>query len=404
MVYPPLGLWYLWSLLEARGHEVEFFDLSEDQLPLDGFDTYLVSGTSPQAYELRKIGATLRDHGRRAILGGSHVTIRGRTGRIDGFDVSVCGEINTTEQLDMILGAPPGSHLVFDNRPTLENIPLPCRKAAWRYEARVEDEHGVGHPTTTMFTSRGCPMRCGFCATLPLWGRAVRWIPFEDVRAEIEEIADLGFTGIMFYDDIFPLNKPRTLKMLDVLRHFHRSQGMIWRCFIRVDVIIKQGGRDYLKQMFDSGLREVLVGVETGSNTIKRNMDKGNTVEEDARVLQWCKEIGIRYKASFILGLPGETLETMEETRRWILENRPHRLDLNTFIPFPGTPIVDSVIKGEKRFDVYWDPDLVTEEFWYKGAGEQRALASIVGTSALTPQQIFEFHQKLAAEVASIPY
>lgn len=405
MVYPPLGLWYLWSLLEQMGYAVAYRDMSEDVLPLEDYDIYLVSATSPQISEVKRIGKVLGEHGKRAILGGSHaMTHDGQECRQYGYEVVVKGEVDSIEALREVLEAPAGTCLELPRPPTLDHIGLPCRKAAWRYRAMIEDEFGVKHRATTMLTSRGCPMRCAFCETVGVWGRTVRWVPYETVKREIEEVVGLGFTAIQFYDDIFPLNKARTLKMMDVLGHYHRSQGLIWRCFLRTDVLEKQGGFDYLKQMHAAGLREVLVGVESGSNRIKDNVHKGTTIEQDTRALQWCQQLGVRFKASVVIGLPGETMETLEATRRWIIEKRPDRVELCGFIPLPGTPLVTSVTGGLREYDIYWDQNEVTENYWYVGGGRERTVGKmLVGTSTLTPEQIAAFRQKLIQEIRDIP-
>ena len=404
MLFPPLGLWYLWSVLERLGHDVGYRDLSEDALPLTGYDAYLVSGTSPQLAELKRIGQLLRAHGKRAILGGSHATTHLDEECLSyGYDVVVGGEADAPDAMARVLDSPSGTCLRLPTPPTLDHLLPPSRKVAWRYRGALEDEHGERHPATTLFTSRGCPFRCAFCETEALWGRKVRWVPFETVRRELAEIVDLGFTAMHFYDDILPLNRPRTSRILDILRGYHESVGLVWRCHLRTDIIARHGGLPYLREMRDAGLREVLVGVESGSDTIKANVRKGTTIAQDTQALRWCKELGIRFKASVILGLPGETRETLEATRQWILAERPPRVELCAYVPLPGTPIARAVAAGDSDFDIYWDPAVVTEEYWFSGQGAERKVkAPLVGTSALRPEEIDAFRRQLVREVRTL--
>jgi radical SAM superfamily enzyme YgiQ (UPF0313 family) len=113
-------------------------------------------------------------------------------------------------------------------------------------------------------------------------------------------------------------------------------------------------------------------------------------------VLKWCKELNIRFKASIILGLAGEDRTSLEATRRWILENRPDRADINTLIPFPGTPITEH----PEKYDLYWT-EKFPEEYWFKGPVDDSQ--AIVGTSSLRPEEIKEFRDNLVREV-QIPY
>jgi radical SAM superfamily enzyme YgiQ (UPF0313 family) len=393
LVYPPLGLFYLAAQLEAKGHKTEFFDLSIDELPEDGdFDQLWVSATSPQMHEVRNIGKIVSGWKKtKTILGGACVWAKPESGIGLGYTTVVKGEADFPEAIDVLTG---------ENLPTLyepiqpkdlNHLLPPVRRWANRYTAYLEDKDGNKHRTSTIFSTRGCIMRCSFCASGRLgviWGNRVRYESLELVTRQLDDIKDGGFTGVMFYDDIFPLNKPRTLKILDELS----KRNFVWRCFLRTDIIEKQGGYEYLKLMKDAGLVEVLAGVESADNQIKKNIFKGTTIEQDTQALEWCKDLGIKFKASLILGLPGETMESMNKTRDWILKNKPDRADLNTLIPLPGTPIMEE----NKGYDIYWT-EKVSEEKWYKGSREH--LDVIVGTSHLTPQQISDFHDKTIQEM-----
>ena len=241
-------------------------------------------------------------------------------------------------------------------------------------------------------------MKCVFCESGRLgviWGNTVRYESMPLIIKQLDEIKELGFNGIMFYDDILPLNKKRMLLILDELK----KRNFVWRCFLRTDIIEKHGGYNYLEQMRDAGLVEVLAGVESADNQIKANIYKGTTIEQDTQALLWCKELGIKFKASLILGLPGETSETMQKTKDWILKYRPDRADVNPLIPMAGTPLVNL----DSNFDLYWETE-TPEEYWYKGNRED--LDVIVGTSNLSPKDISDFHKDLIQDLIrlNIPF
>ena len=401
MVYPPLGLFYIGAQLEAQKHKTEFFDLSEDELPKDGdFDQLWLSVTSAQMQEVRKIGNIVKDWKKtKTLIGGPGVWSKPDNYFGLGYNTVVEGEIDYPEAIKQLTDRNMNISFYSATPPLdLDHVLPPIRRWTGKYKAYLEDRDGNKHRTSTMFTSRGCPMSCAFCESGRLgviWGSRVRYESLDLVIKQLDDIKEGGFTGIQFYDDILPINKPRTLKILEGLA----ERNFIWRCFLRTDVIAKQGGYEYLKQMRDAGLVEVLAGIESADNRIKRNITKGTTIEQDTEALLWCKDLGIKFKASLILGLPGETRESMEKSKEWILKYRPDRADVNILIPFPGTPIV----KRSEDYDIYWTED-TPEEYWYKGQREH--LDAIVGTSSLKPQEISEFHDNLIKEMKElgIPY
>jgi len=101
------------------------------------------------------------------------------------------------------------------------------------------------------------------------------------------------------------------------------------------------------------------------------------------------------------LGLPGEDRESMEATRRWLFDNLPDRVDVNIYIPFLGTPLTDSILRGERVYDLeIVEPGLHTDEFWY--SGKNRATNALCRTSSLSRDEIFEFRNRLMAELEAI--
>lgn len=448
MVFPPLGLFWIRAVLEQKGHVVEYIDMSEYERGIDGMkierypdpeslpltsDVYMVSGTSPQAQEIRKVGEYLKRKGKLTIVGGPHATNYAGPQTRDGFPMADSqmvdpelvknyhilikheGEESVLDALERLeesqknmerLGR--GIVIQRPNIRDLSTIPIPNRDAAMKYRYFLEDESGHKHRGTTMFTSRGCPEECRFCDSPGLWGRAVRYTPIERVLEEFQQIKALGFSAIQFYDDILPLHKGRMIEMCRNLKEME----FIWRCFFRVDIISKYG-KDFLKMMYDSGLREALVGVESGSQRILDTIHKNTTVEQNTLIREWCREAGIRFKASVILGLPGESQETMEMTKRWVLENRPDRVNLCLFIPFTGTPIHKSTDEARRKvygkdvqeYDISWDMDAaMLEEHFYAGGWD--TLKALVSTSHVSAAQIEDFYHGFISDLekAGISY
>jgi radical SAM superfamily enzyme YgiQ (UPF0313 family) len=397
MVYPPLGLWYLAAQLEAMGHETVFYDLSVDTLPSDyHYDQIWFSATSPQMGEVKKVGEVIANYRTKTVLGGPAPWTNHLSCLDLGYDLVVAGEADHPEAIVRILQHK--GYLNVGVQSGIDHVLPPIRRWSRRYHAYLEGPDGVRYRTATMFTSRGCPMACAFCESGrngTIWSRFVRYEPLRVVETQLDEIKKLGFGGVQFYDDILPLNKARMLEILYMLKRY----DLKWRCFIRTDIICKQGGYDYLKEMRDAGLIEVLAGVESASNRIKDNIQKGTTIEQDTQVLEWCKDLGVAFKASFILGLPGDDYDSLNATRKWILANRPDRADINILVPFPGTPLTERI----EEYDCYITARL-PEEYWYKGPRDDSV--AIVGTSSLTPEEIKKFRDNLVREIEElgIPY
>ncbi len=408
LVYPPLGLWYLAAQLEAQGHHCDFRDLSNSELPADGeYDQVWISATSPQMHEVRRIANLTKSWTETAtVLGGAAPWARPDECAKLPFDLVVSGESDHPRTVKTIVDGVGSNTRLYSPTITPGNLNWvfpPVRRWDEQYHSTLTDRGGNEHRSATLFTSRGCPMACAFCESGRngvIWDRFVRYEPLVLVERQLFEIVERGHSAVMFYDDILPLNKPRTLEIMKLMKKY----SLIWRCFLRTDVICKQGGFDYLQQLADAGLVEVLAGVESADNRIKANIHKGTTIEQDTEVLRWCKQLGIKFKASFILGLPGENADSMRRTRDWIMQERPDRVDVNTLIPFPGTPLADHRMDYEGvDFDVKWEEEL-PEEFWYKGPRDKAQV--IVSTSHLSAIEIGAFRDRLMTEIedAGIPY
>jgi len=399
MMHAPLGLFYLASRLQSLGHDVDFYDLNEDKYPEDVYDQMWVSSTSPQISQARLFSNLTKYYKSKRVLGGPLVWEYPPSAYDLGYDLIVSGEADEPNNCQLVLDTDgdelDNKHLLLPVSRKLDWILPPERKWSKRYKSMIYTPDGKEYVASSAFGSRGCPEQCQFCTSGRggvIWDKFSRFEPLWSIEQQMKEIRDLGFDAIYWYDDILPLAKPRTLEIMKL----HKKYGLVWRCFLRTDIINKQGGKEYLEQMKDGGLVEIFVGVESADNQIKKNILKGTTIEQDTNVLNWCKELGIVMKCSFILGLPGESMESMEKTRMWILENRPHRTQIDKLIPFPGTPLT----RNPERFDLKYE-SMPAEDWFYKGRDDLES-HNFVSTSHLSKEEIDDFWHKLNVEIKEV--
>jgi anaerobic magnesium-protoporphyrin IX monomethyl ester cyclase len=191
-----------------------------------------------------------------------------------------------------------------------------------------------------MFTSRGCPYRCTFCASSRFWD-SVRYASPEHVIEEIRELVDHGVETISFYDDLFVAHKRRLKRIADLIvsNGFHRRVS--FTCSCRANAVTQEVV-DSLKAM---NVVSVGMGLESGCDATL-NYLKGNiSVQQNAQAIGLLKKAGIQANASFIIGAPNETREEMLQTYRFIKDSRIDFFDIYTLTPLPGTPVWENAKK-----------------------------------------------------------
>jgi hopanoid biosynthesis associated radical SAM protein HpnJ len=187
------------------------------------------------------------------------------------------------------------------------------------------------HPYISLYTGRGCKSHCTFC----LWPQTVGGHRYRtrSVSHVIEEIrwarqAMPEVKEFFFDDDTFTDDLPRT----EAIARELGKLGVTWSCNAKANV-----PRATLKVMRDHGCRLLLVGYESGNQQILFNIKKGMRIEFARRFTKDCHELGLTIHGTFILGLPGETRETIEETIRFATEINPHTIQVSLAAPYPGT-------------------------------------------------------------------
>lgn len=368
-VFPPLGLMAVGTALKVKGHKVTIYDGRVEDVPL-GFPYYGFGPTTPEYPYALAVKDKIRKANPKAkiILGGPHATLNASCLE-DDFDCVVSGDGEEMVE-KAFLGT--DTLLISEERP-LDEYPIIDRTII---DLNKYKYYLNGRRATTLMTSQGCPFKCGFCAKNY---RSVRFRSVESVFKEIEMLySKFGYTALAFPEDLFILDKKRTERICGFLK----SLDIIWRCLIRADIAVKHG-KDFIKTLAKSGCVSVGMGVESGSDKILSIIHKGETVATIKEALRMVKEEGIKVKGFFILGLPGETKETLDDTDRFLAEMELDDVDIKIYQPFPGTPIWHN----KDAYDIQWRP-IEMEKAFYKGRlGEYYGN---VCTSALTNNQIKE--------------
>jgi len=207
------------------------------------------------------------------------------------------------------------------------------------------------YPFVALYSTRGCPAQCTFC----LWPQTLSGHPWrqrsvEDVAAEMAEAKRLfpEVKEFFFDDDTFNIQKARTIKLCEKLKPL----GLTWSCTSRVTT-------DYetLKAMKEAGCRLLIVGYESGDPQILKNIKKGATVERARAFAKDCKKLGLVVHGDFILGLPGETKETIRRTINFAKEIDPETIQVSIAHAYPGTELYDwadknnYILKGANMVD-----------------------------------------------------
>jgi len=187
------------------------------------------------------------------------------------------------------------------------------------------------HPYIALYTERGCPALCTFC----LWPQTLsghRWRTrsADDVAAEVRWTLENfpGIREIFFDDDTFNIRKSRVLELCEKLKPLNFT----WSCTSRVTV-------DYetLKAMKDAGCRLLIVGYESGDPGILKNIKKGATVEQAGRFTKNCKKLGLEIHGDYIIGLPGETRDSIRRTIDFAKRMDTETIQVSIAHPYPGT-------------------------------------------------------------------
>jgi radical SAM superfamily enzyme YgiQ (UPF0313 family) len=361
--FPPLGLAYMAAVLEQNDFEVKIFDcpvceMNHEKLKaeLDSFQPTIIgigsfTETTESALKSARVAKEVCPDAK-VLMGGPHATFEDKqilTSEKE-VDIIVRGEgeetiLELAKQLPELQKVSEIKGITFrkdsqiiqtPNRPLIQNLDaLP--RPAYKY-LPVEKYKIMGKRLLPIITSRGCPFHCSFCVSSKMFGAIIRARSPKNVLDELELLRDeYGTEGVAFQDDTLTVDKKRAIDIFDGM--IERKIKLPWGCFSRADVVTKE----LLAKMSKAHCNEVGFGIESGCQKMLNAFNKKVTVEQSENAIKWTKEAGIFVAASIILGYPGETKETLQQTLDFIRRLEPDDVWLCHATPYPGTELRDLV-------------------------------------------------------------
>jgi anaerobic magnesium-protoporphyrin IX monomethyl ester cyclase len=368
---PPLGLAYVAAALEKEGFHVEIFDNYLLGKPIV-YIKHMVRRLNPQIVGITCSSATYQrcvetakaakevSPSCKIVVGGPHPSFMPDSMlRHPEIDYVVLGEgeraivklvTNITKcENDSAVATVPGIAYrhkgeIKKNAPIfirdLDQIPYPARHLLPMHLYKRTLYYLGVKPVDTMNVIRGCPYNCAFCDVKKLWGNTCRAFSPHRVVEEIDHLVNkYGSKGIYFLGDNFTIHKRRTVEICKLIRKYRLD--IEWVCDTRVDLI----SRELLREMKDAGCRTLWFGVESGSPRILRKINKGITLQQVVHGFKLCREEGIQIACSFMLGIPGETINDMEATLNFAKNLDPDWCQFNIFIPMPVSSLYEEILR-----------------------------------------------------------
>lgn len=356
-IIPPLGIAYIAAYLCKYGHECRILDGVAEPFPFQkicelvrGYDVIGITVVSTYAVRAVELIQALKRYGisQPLVVGGPHVTAMPESLLERGADFAVIGEgeITMRELIECLTGGTdikkvPGlvfyenGRLVYTSPrkhiEPLDQIPLPARHLLPMHMYRSSIARSTRQPSHSMLVSRGCPGVCTFCSK-KTFGTMTRYFSVDRIVEEFFILRNkYGARDVAVWDDNFIANSDTVMAVCEQLKK--RSFDLPWSVEARIDGV----NRHTLSALKEAGCNFIAYGIESGSQRVLYYIRKGITKEEIVETICLTKEAGIPIRGYFMLGLPTETREEMEETVRFAIELDIELATFTLFVPLPGT-------------------------------------------------------------------
>ncbi len=391
---PPTDLMYLASIAESCGFEAIIRDYSQGgdfEADLKEFQpNYLVANIATPTFQSDmmavKLAKEILPNICTIVKGAPFLTYNTNTIYENPFiDYVIMGEAELTLK-DILDGVPNCDILGIcyrenfqpvknDKRPFIEDLdilPFPARHLVDNSIYRRPDN---GKVQAVVKVARGCPFHCFFCLATPVSGAKVRTRSPENIVAELKECVEkYNIKNFLFWSDIFNFNREWTLELCQKI--IESGLKITWSSNTRADTM----DDEMAKMMYKSGCRLVSIGVESGSQKMLDNIGKKITLDDIRNTVKILKKNKIKIYNYFVIGLPWETEETVEETIKFAIELDSNFISFYTATPLPGTKyfayaMLNKLVEGNLDFrSAYYEP--------------------VVRSEHLSKERIFELHKQ----------
>lgn len=388
---PPTDLMYLASVAEKEGFEAKICDYSQGgdlvedlkEFKPDYLVVNVATPTLEHDLDTLKIAKDILPNVVTIAKGAIFLTkSEDILKNHEALDIVIFGEAeDTLKEILQGVEKPLGIYYREDGqikfsgvRPFIDNldeIPFPARHLVDNTIYRRPDNNKV---QAVVKVARGCPFHCFFCLATPVSGAKVRRRSVENIVEELKECVEkYNITNFVFWSDIFNLDKNWTMALCQAI--IDSGLKITWSANTRADT----ADDEMAKMMYKSGCRLVSIGVESGSQYMLEKMGKKITLDDVRRTVKTFKDAKIRIYNYFVIGLPWESEETVEETIRFAIELDSDFISFYTATPLPGS----------RFYEYAKEHNLFDKETSFENAYFYPA----VNTHNLTRDRVFELHK-----------
>jgi anaerobic magnesium-protoporphyrin IX monomethyl ester cyclase len=368
---PVLGLSYLAAISEKMGHEVKIIDAAIENASVKGVisnvekfgaDIVGISCSTPYSYLLNDYISEIKRRQFNPVIveGGPHVTVLKEKALTDDVDFAFIGEaekswFNFLEEYERgkdfskvkgLFYKDEDEKWVFSGKEDvvkdLDSIPFPARHLLKNEKYLINTPDGKQRVTGAIFTQRGCPFKCIFCNTELTGGNIRRRSPKKVVEEIKLMIANYGVEHIFFLDETFTMVRKHVLELCDLLTR--EAFGVTFEIATRANLL----DDELVEKMVSAGLVRIGIGLESADLRVRDIMKKEVPLESYDAAREYAQKYGVQLRFSTIIGMPGDTIESIRKTFRYLrFAPDVEHVSITIATPYPGTELYDMAKAGK---------------------------------------------------------